>query len=76
MKLQTIKSFKAPGSSRPIFAGELLDISEGLARQWIADGLAIEFAGGNAKAAEEEFHLPAKAPGARHRNRETAVSTS
>jgi hypothetical protein len=79
MKLQILKSFRVANSPRPFVAGELVDVPETTAKQWIADGSAIEFAGGNAKAAEEAFHLaskPAAAGSGRQRNREKAVTTS
>lgn len=67
MHIQILKSFSHATSPRPFVTDELVTVPDPLAREWIAAGLAVPFAGNPV-----EPPAAAKQPPA-HQKREKAV---
>jgi hypothetical protein len=76
MKIQIKKSFRHASSPLPFIVDELVSVPDDLAREWIASGRAVEFAGGQNSITVKPLHPrgddgPDPAPA--RRKRETAV---
>jgi hypothetical protein len=69
MRIQIIKSFSHASTPRPFVTDELVTVPDPLAREWIAAGLAVPFAGNPPEPPEP----PAAVKKPAHQKRETAV---
>jgi hypothetical protein len=72
MKIQITKSFRHDSTPRTFIAQELVSVPDDLAREWIAEGNAVEFAGGQNTVTVKPLY-PRGDDGPTRRKRETAV---